>query len=420
MHDRLVERHRATLWLMFGTVALGTVFARRALLALEVAATFVLVIASMVMGQRFQRLQQQDLGFSPDHVVTAQVSLAPPRYASRESWRLFAQRLLDEAKAVHGVTAIGLDCNPPLGYMSMWYGYQLEDRPAPKGDRMMSQHHCVGGRSFAAYGTRIDDGRAFDERDRASGRRVAIVNAWMAKRYWPGRSAVGQRIRVPSGDGLVTREIVGVATNLHHKELDEAEAAHIYVPFADDPANNLWLAARVDGARDTAPARVREAFARVDPAVEVIRVNWMSDDIAELLAPHRFQTLLLGSFALTALLLSLVCIHGVTAYAVSLRTREMGVRIALGASSGRVTRLVIVDALRPILAGLALGVAAVVGLSRVLSLDLAGLNLASAGATDVATVGLSVVILLVAALAATWIPARRATRVDPLTALRGV
>jgi putative ABC transport system permease protein len=283
---------------------------------------------------------------------------------------------------------------------------------------MSAQYHCVAGRSFAAYGTRLVEGRAFDDRDQQSRRPVAIVNTWIAHRYWPGASAIGKRIEVGSRKGLVSREIVGVTASRHHQGLVEPEGAEIYVPFADDPWNNVSLAVRVDGARDTAPARVREAFTRVDPALDILRVNWLSDDVAALLAPHRFQTLVLGSFALTALLLSLVCIHGVTAYAVSLRTREIGVRIALGATSSRVARLVILDALRPIVAGLALGLAAVIGLTRVLHLDVAGLNLASAGTTKPITVAVSVAILLFVALGATWIPARRATRVDPLTALR--
>jgi ABC-type antimicrobial peptide transport system permease subunit len=180
----------------------------------------------------------------------------------------------------------------------------------------------------------------------------------------------------------------------------------------------MVLAVRVDGARDTAPARVREIVARVDPALEVMRIGWLEDDVAYLLAPVQFQTLLLGSFAVTALVLSLVCIHGVTSYVVALRTREMGVRIALGASPGRVIRLVITDALRPILTGTAVGLVIAIGLSRVLRLDLAGLNVAGIGTSDIWTLGAGVTILLVVALGATWLPARRATRVDPLIALR--
>jgi putative ABC transport system permease protein len=393
-------------------------FARRALLALEVAATFVLLVAGVLMTQRFLALQRADLGFSPDNVVTAFVSLPPDRYATPEHQRVFARRLLEETRAIHGATAAGIDCNPPLGFMTMWFGYQFEDRPAPKGDRMSAQFHCVDGRSFAAFGTRILDGRAFDERDGGDTHRVVIINEWMAKRYWPGQSPVGRRIMVITGSGYHPREIVGIASSRRHQGLVEPETAELYVPLADHPSNNLTLAVRVDGARDTAPARVREALARVDPALGVVSINWMSEDVAALLAPYRFQALLMGAFALTALLLSLVCIHGVTTYVVSLRKREMGVRIALGASPGRVTRLVIADALRPIAVGVVLGIAAAVGLSRALRLDLAGLNVATAGTADPLTLALAVAILLVVALGATWIPARRATRVDPLTALR--
>jgi putative ABC transport system permease protein len=257
-----------------------------------------------------------------------------------------------------------------------------------------------------------------DDRDGVDGRRVVVINEWMAKRYWPGQSPIGRRLMVITREGFLPREIVGVAASRRHQGLVEPETAELYVPFADHPSNNLTLAVRVDGARDTAPARVREALSRVDPALQPLAVKWMADDVAALLAPHRFQALLMGAFAATALLLSVVCIHGVTTYAVSLRTREMGVRIALGATPGRVIRLVVVDALRPIAAGAALGMIAVLALSQILQLDLAGLNVAGAGTADPATLGLAVTVLLVVALAATWLPARRATRVDPLTALR--
>lgn len=393
-------------------------FARRALLAFEVAATFVLLVAGVLMAQRFQALQRADLGFSADNVVTALVFLPDGSYPQVEQQRLLATRLSADAAALPGATAAGIDGNPPLGSMTMWFGYQLEGRAAPSGDRMLAQFHPVAGRSFAAFGTRIIDGREFEERDGLGDRRPVVINEWMARRYWPGESAVGRRIRVVTQSGFATREIVGVAASRRHQDIVEPETAEVYVPIARDPVRLFTLAVRLDGHRETAPAQLRQAIARIDPNVQVVATAWLSDAVAAALAPRRFQTLLVGSFAVTALLLSLVCIHGVTACAVSLRTREMGVRIALGASSARVTRLVIRDAFRPIAAGTALGIGAVLALSRVLQLDLAGLNVAGAGTADPATIGLAVTVLLVVAFAATWLPARRATRVDPLTALR--
>jgi putative ABC transport system permease protein len=264
---------------------------------------------------------------------------------------------------------------------------------------------------MTALGMKLIAGRLLTTADHADTEPVAVINQTMAKKFWPGEDALNHRVRTCPDCSWF--RIVGIVGDIHQWALDVDVRSEQYVPFDQLPQQLPFappqdLAIRVAGDPESLALAVRRAIWDVDPQQPVAQVRVLADYLDADLAPHRFQTQLIGAFAVVALVLASLGIYGVLAYSVSQRRREIGVRMALGADRSDVLRLVTAQGLRPALAGLAIGFIAAYGLSYLISELLHGI-----GSHDPITFGVSAAVLLGTALLACWIPARRAARVDP-------
>jgi len=387
---------------------------RDPLLAAQIGLTLVLLVGATLMARSFIALRQVSLGFNPSNVLTHFVAVPQTRYPTPDHQRAFTDQIVQHASAVPGVRAAALDVNLPLSNSEMLFGFSIDKHVATPGERMAAQFHAIAGDYFNVMGQPVLRGRAFDARETATSPPVVIINETMARRYWPNASAVGEHVSLTSQRGQVSREIIGVVANVKHSGLMAPDEPEVYVPNVQEPWRFTNVVLRTDDAHAASlPAALRTAMAQVDKRVPFDRFIWMDEHVADALAPVRFQMLLLGFFASVALLLSLVCIYGVMSYAVSLRVNELGVRMALGAAPRDLIWLVVSDAMKPALGGIAVGLAAAIALARLLRAQFSVVN-----ATDPATLAAVTLMLIVAALAACYLPARRATKVDPIITLR--
>jgi putative ABC transport system permease protein len=266
---------------------------------------------------------------------------------------------------------------------------------------------------FRAMGMQVVRGRAFTEQDKPGAPEPVIINETLARRFWPGEDPIGKRLQVYDGDLLPWREIVGVVNDIKQSGLHAPAMPEIYVPFLQRPWGVMTLIAHTAGAPEQLGAAMRAAVQSVDKEQPVYGIKTMAQYFSDAVAAPRATMFLLSALAGAALLLAAVGIYGVTAYAVTERTREIGIRLALGAQRGEVQRMVIGQGMKLSLLGVGLGLGASLALTRWMETLLFGVL-----PTDPLTFTLIAVVLTLVALLACWIPARRATKVDPLTALR--
>ena len=315
-----------------------------------------------------------------------------------------------------GVGDSGLYQPLPIGGLPIFHNLAFEGRAMAAGTEPEVYYRGVNAAYFRAMGIPLRKGRAFTTADREGAPLVAIVNEAFARQYYPNDEVLGRRIRWVSGGGT-WMTIVGVVADVRGLSLDQAEVPAVHVPYAQEV--NPWrrwmdVAVRVDGPAATlAPALRREILA-LDRTVPVARVRTMDDILVTSVADRRFNLVLLGGFAAVALLLAAAGIYGVMSYLVVQRTREIGVRLALGATPRDVVTLVTGRALTLAAAGVAIGLAAAVLLSRVLQTMLFAVEV-----LDAPTFAAAAAVLLLSAVAAAFVPARRAAAVDPVIALRG-
>jgi putative ABC transport system permease protein len=381
---------------------------RNLLVVGEIALSLVLLASAGLTLKSLGRLQAVHLGFAPENVLTM---AAPSRNARPE----FYEQLLARVQTLPGVEAAGLGSTAPLlGYASQTV-MDIEGRADIK--MVGVGYHSVSPDYFQTLGITLRRGRVFTAQDRAGAPRVAILNQAAAEKLFPNEDPIGKRIRpyvdpaYNSDEKLV--EIVGVVANVRYGRLEEAIEPDIYVSSLQptDGAQTLIIRTRVDPAAIT--AAVRREVSALDRNVPLTAIQTMRERAAEVTSRTRFIAVLLGLFAGLALALSGIGIYGVMAYSVSARTREVGIRMALGAQTGDVLRLALGDGLKLIAAGLALGACAAVAALRVLQTQLYDVR-----ATDPLTLAAVALLLAGAGVLACYIPARRATKVDPLTALR--
>jgi putative ABC transport system permease protein len=383
---------------------------RDPLVATQVGLTLMLLLGATLMARSFIALQHVSLGFTPTNVMTHFVSAPGNRFRTPDQWRAFTEQVLQGAAAVPGVMSAALDVNVPLSGSQMMFGFTIDAHVQAPGERMTSQFHVIAGDYFRTLGQPVLSGRVFDARESPASPKTVIINETMARRYWPNRSPLGEHVTL----NALSREIVGVVADIKHDNLIAAALPEVYVPASQNPWQFTNLIVRTDDGHAAAlPAAVREAMARLDPLVPFDHFVWMDDLVAESLAPVRFLMLLLGFFALIALLLSAVCIYGVMSYAVSLRANELGVRIALGAAPRDLVWLVVREAMAPALVGTLVGLAIAVNVAHALRAQFAVIN-----TTDPATLAIVTIVLIGVALMACYLPARRATKVDPIITLR--
>jgi predicted permease len=396
---------------------LGGQRARRSLAAFELAAAVVLVVGAGLLVRSFWKLQGVDPGFDPRGLLLARVSLAGPGFVFPQKWPVldwpaasaFSESVAGRLTAHPGVESVAFAHQGPTdpGWTTR---VTVEGRPAPPpGEQDEASFRPVSAGYFRTLGIPVIRGREFGRFDGSGRALVAVVNEAFVTRHLPGGDALGQRIVV---FGL-PREVIGVVPNERFQGLEAGPAPAMYLPLAQNPQPALTVLLRAAAnPLELAPA-LRDAVRGVDPTLALFEVGTAEQALALSLAQRRFTLLLLGAFATVALMLAAVGIYGVVSFAVSERTREMGVRIALGAEPRHVFRLVVGQGLGLSVAAIAAGALVALLLGRVMERLLFGVE-----ARDPVTFAAVAVILLGTAFVASALPARRATRVDPTTALR--
>jgi putative ABC transport system permease protein len=399
---------------------------RSFLVASEIALALVLLVGAGLMVRSFLALQRVDAGFDPRHVLTLTVPITGAREAEPGRRQIFYQELLARVRALPGVTADGAINHLPLAGDLWGLSFWVEGRPEPSaGERNSAAYRVVLPGYFATMRLPIVRGRAIGTGDDLAAPRVVMVNEVLADRFWPGEDPIGKRIRFDRpgpGEEPEWLTVVGVAKNARQHDWAAPPDAEVYLPYLQNrrylestsgPFTYLTLVVRTLGDPAALAPAVRATVGSLDRAVPVAEVQAMERVVADATAEPRFYLLLLGIFAAVAILLAAVGIYGVMSYAVSRRTQEIGVRMALGAGRSNVLRLVVGQSLTVAAAGAAAGLAGAWGLTRLMSGLLFGVQptdpLAFAGAAAV---------LVAVALVAAYLPARRAARIDPLRVLR--
>jgi putative ABC transport system permease protein len=396
---------------------------RRILMGSEMALALVLLVGAGLMIRTFVALRAFDPGFRPDHVLSAVVSVTGSRAGEPAQRTAFYRTVLDRLRALPGVASASAINHLPLAGDIWGFPFQVEGRtrPAP-GETPSAAARVVFPGYFATMGLPLVRGRDFDFRDELGAPGVVIVNEWMAERHWPGQDVVGKRITLDDADKGPWLTVVGVARNAARTRWAAEPEEEMFLPFLQSPRYResphaaytyMTMVVRTTGDAAALAPSLRTAVWNADAGVTIAEVQTMDEVVSRSTASPRFYLLLLGSFAAVALALAAVGIYGVMSYSVARRRSEIGIRMALGARPADVLRLVMSEAIGVAAAGAAAGLFAALALSRLMSGLLYGV-----AATDPATFAGVCVVLTFVALTATYIPARRAVRVDPLTALR--
>jgi putative ABC transport system permease protein len=387
---------------------------RSVLVVSEIALAAVLLIAAGLLLRSFNRLLKVPEGFNPEHVLSLQLALPQARYPKPADRAAFAKQVLARVDSLPGTTSAALTSRLPLNPGNSSRSIEVEGRtPPPSGDTT-PDYLVITSDYFRTLDIPLLAGRAFTDRDDAGAAPVVIVGDSTARYFWPGQSAVGKHVKVGGcGDGKIWCQVVGVVGDVKQHHLEQATRPAVYVPFAQDPWTFIAIVVRTKIEPASAASAVEGAIHSIDRDEPVYNVRTMRDVEAASLSPQRLQMALLAVFAALALTLACMGIYGVISYSVSQRTNEIGVRMALGAQPGNVLGLVLNEGLRLAICGAALGLAGSFFLARLLSKMLFGVT----AADPLTFVGVAALLMLVALLAC-YIPARRATRVDPLEALR--
>jgi putative ABC transport system permease protein len=392
---------------------------RAALVVGEVAAAVLLVAGAGLLVRTLVALNRIDPGFRAEHVLTLQVGLPLNRYASPEKLLTFYQAVEREAAAIPGVSSAAFGGSLPLDGWDISQGFSVVGDPPIEQSRSLSAHYqIVSAAYFETLGIDVVRGRPFDEHDTAQAQQVCVVNEEFVRRHLNGRDPIGMRLDVQSmdmngGPTPVTREVVGVSRQVAEQAGEKQRAVEIYVPIAQNPWFSASFAVKTAGDPVAVLPAVKAAIARVDKDQPVTRIRTMEEVAAEATSQPRFRAELVGLFAVLALVLAAVGIFGVLAFSVGQRAREFGIRVALGAQSRDVLRLVLGGALKMTGAGVAIGLVAAALLTRLL-----GTLLFHVQPTDPITFIGTAAVLGAAALVACALPAWRATRVDPAVTLR--
>jgi predicted permease len=422
---------------------------RAALVAAEVAMSLVLLVGAGLMVKSMYRLLHVDAGFEPAGVLTMQINLPPQKYvdqrldrqlsplAYERSVRFFAD-VVDRARSVPGIRAVGAINGLPL--MGEIWGKNLTfyDRPLPNDVSGLPpiQYRVVAGDYFRALGIRIRSGRAFTDRDTRQAPKVAIVNQELVRRYWNGQDPIGKIISVnpplqvlpksvieearragslPDGYEPDRFTVIGVADDVLYAGLSRSPLPLVYAPYAQgsEGTTNMFLTVKTDGEPLAVAGAIREQIRQVDRDQPVASIQTLDARISASVAQPRMQMMVLGVFAALAVLLAAIGIYGIMSYAVTQRTREIGIRIALGAAQRDVVALVLRQGFMMNAVGVAVGVAGARLVTRVLRTLLFDVS-----TTDPMVFGAIVLLLTMTAWLATYLPARRAAKVDPLVTLR--
>ena len=372
----------------------------------EVALALVLLAGAGLMTRSFVALRQIDPGFDTRGALAVEMSLPLGTYQAPEAQARFFVDLADRLMAIPGVGAVGTVNTLPLS--QSWSSVRLDVGGA---EPVRALFYQVNAAYFEAMAIPVRGGRGFDDRDGPGAAPVAVLGESLARRLWPASGALGQRVRLPWEDAW--REVVGIVGDVRHTSIDEPPEAGVYVPGAQSPFSRGVVVVRAALPADALAASVRDAVRDLDPNLPVFNVRTLGELRTESLSSARLVAGLMGAFSLLALALGAVGLYGVMAYATARRTREMGVRMALGAARGDILRLYVGQGLKLVLIGLAIGLAASLLLAPLLASLLWGVE-----PTDAVTLAGVTLLLLAIGATASYLPARRATKVDPMVALR--
>jgi predicted permease len=392
---------------------------RGLLVGSEFALALILMAGAGLMIRSLALLGKVRLGFDSRNVLTMRIALRGARYQEQRTRVDFFQKLLQQVETLPGVIAAGaIDGGglPPHGGNGMMF--LIEGRPAPPPNEVPDAKHRVVSRGyFRAMGIRLARGRFFSDADTRDSQPVAIINETLARDYWPGHDPLGSRVQFPSWGNTPAKwaSIVGVIENVKNQTVEIPTAPEVYVPYTQLPTifNPETLVVRTATNPGQLVAAVRREVAQVDKEQPIFEVTTMEENVAHYSAGRRFPMILLSVFAGLALLIAAVGIYGVLAFSVARRTHEIGIRMALGAAQDDILRLVIAQGFRFAVAGIIVGVAGGLAVTRALASLLFGVT-----PTDPLTFGGVTVLLAGVALLACYLPARRATKVDPMVALR--
>jgi putative ABC transport system permease protein len=386
---------------------------RSTLVISEVALSLVLLIAAGLMVRSYVELMRADLGINAQSVLAMEVSLPVDTYEDKSKRLDFYQQLLSRVAASPGVVKSGATSIVPFSSWNNSNTFQIVGQPSfRKGEQPYVEVRVTTPGYFEAIGTGLRQGRLFTAQDDIKAGRVVLVNETFGKRFLPGQQPIGQRLQM-GGDDKEALEIIGVVADVKNEDLEEAADPTAYLPYAQNPNRTMNLVIRGTQDPTRLVAAVRHEVRALDPALPVSRVKTVSQMIDERASPKRLMTYILAIFGLSALLLASVGIYGVMSYAVTQRTHEIGIRMALGARAADVVKLVVKNGMWLALVGVTLGLIGSFALTRLLANLLFQVR-----PTDKATFAGVAICLIVVALLACYIPARRATKVDPLVALR--
>ena len=396
------------------TGATGSFAARRTLSALvvvEVALALVLLVGAGLMVRSFTKLLQVNPGFEPNNVVAAQVFLPTTVYRQRPQIAQFFEDVIERLRGAPGVSAASAVSTLPMQAVAIASAlpFSVEGRVPPETEDPRADVRMVAAGYFETMKIPLLEGRFLDDRDTADATRTAVINETMARRYFPDRSPVGQFIENPHG----RNEVVGVVADVRNQGLDSEPKKQVYLPLRQNPVPAMALVARTERDPLAFASTLRREIWAVDAAQPIYDLSTMDQILARAVFLPRLSTTLLAIFAGAALLLAALGIYGVLSYSVTQRTREIGLRMALGATARETVGLVVRNSLLLIVAGVGVGLVAATLLARSMAGILYGVS--TFDLTAFVAAGL---VLMTAGLSASLVPARRAVRIDPMVALR--
>jgi putative ABC transport system permease protein len=411
-----------------GSVGGGHVRLRSVLVVSEIAVALVLLIASGLLLRSFQNMRNVDLGFRPDHTVIARYSLPQKQYATQASVDSFDHELMLRLKQLPATRSVALASSVPQAGGTNSNGFVVEGYVQPKGSLVnLADETEIEGDYFRALGISLLRGRTFNPSDNAHGQLVAIVNHKMAQHYWPGRSPIGNRIRIGTNETETPyMTVIGEIDDVKLKGPDDDTREQYYQPVEQEKASSgqfarpsdldggsMFVAVRTSMPPHQMENSLRAVFHSLDPQLAISQVQTMEEAVSNTEAPRRFNTTIITAFGVIAVLLAILGIYSVVAFSVALRTQEMAIRLALGASRSGIRRLIVLSGARLALIGCAIGLAGAFGAAQLLRSLLFQVN-----PFDPFVLIASAAVILMLSVAASAMPAQRAATVDPMHALR--
>jgi putative ABC transport system permease protein len=387
---------------------------RAALVVAEIALTLVLLVGAGLLANSFLRLQRVDPGFKPEHVTIAAMMVPQTRYPKGADQTRLYRRLLENLGERPELQAVGVGFPGPFHASNASATFFVEGRASSaRADRPFAHLGTVSGGYFAAMGIPLLAGRTFEDRDVQTAPPVAVISAALAKQYWPGESPIGKRLRFDNNSKEPWFTVVGLVGDVRQLGLSEQAPALLFLPYEQFALPFTSVAVRSSLPQGTVVSLLKSQLAAIDPDLPFGDIASLQSEIDANVGEPRFRAMLIGSFALLALVLAAVGVYGLISYTVTQRTREIGIRVALGAAPRQVLLPVVREGITLAVVGVGIGLVGALLAARALSAFLFGV-----GASDPFTFAGVALLLLAVATAASYIPSRRALRVDPMVALR--